>query len=449
MIVGFGLNTRRSFIGLSVGLTLCGLAVFTAHAEDWWQFRGPKAGHVAEKGVPTVWGGFFHDPVWKTHIPGKGWSSPIVVGDRIWLTSAEEVALDSASAIERLAKLPFGSTDIVADAAVSLFAIELNAEDGEILRRIDLFTENDPEPIHSMNSYATPTPTTDGRRVICHFGATGTACIDIATGNVLWQRRLVVDELTGGGSSPIMWEGNVFLACDGTDQQYVTSLDATTGATNWQVDRPEITVIDATHRRAFSTPLIVESNGREQLISLSAQWLVSYNPQDGTEWWRAKVGTGYSLVPSPVLDEGRVIVCTGFNSPEMVSVDINGSGDVTDSAIAWRHSRQVPDITSPVVVGGRVYFVSSSGIITCLDSNTGSVKWQHRLGGKFAASPTYADGRIYFTSCSGITTVIKPDDEYIELASNELFGQSYASLAVYKQSFLLRTHPYLFRLARQ
>ncbi len=427
-------------------ITFLALHAASAQAENWWQFRGPQAGHVAEKNVPTNWGGSFYDPVWKTNIPGKGWSSPIVIGDRIWLTSAEEVALDTSSVVDKLASLPFGSTDLVVDASVSLFAIELNAQNGEILRQIELFTQSDPQPIHSVNSYATPTPATDGQRVICHFGATGTACIDIATGNVLWRRTLAIDELTGGGSSPILWGGNVFLACDGADQQYLTALDKYTGETKWQVDRPEISVVDDSHRRAFNTPVIVDTNGRVQLISLAAQWLVSYNPEDGAEWWRAKVGTGYSLVPSPVVDRERVIVCTGFTSPEMVSVDTNGSGDVTDSAIAWRYSRQVPDVTSPIVVDGSVYFVSSNGIVTCLDSNSGTVKWQHRLGGKFAASPTYADGRIYLTSCGGITTVIKPGNEYIELASNELFGESYASLAVYKQSFLLRTHPYLFRI---
>ncbi len=418
----------------------------TAAAEEWWQFRGPKSGHIAAKNLPLTWGGFFHDPIWKTRIPGKGWSSPIVLGDRIWLTSAEEVALDASRVAGRLAELPLGSTDLVADAEVSLFAMEIDAGTGQILRRIELFSHDDPRPIHSMNSYATPTPATDGVHLICHFGATGTACIELATGDILWKRTLAVEELTGGGSSPVIWSESVFLACDGADRQFLTALDKRTGQTQWEVQRPEISVVDDSHRRAFDTPIITVCSGRVQLISVAAQWLVSYNPKDGSQWWRAKVSNGYSQVPSPVLDGKQVIVCTGFTSPEMVAVNIEGSGDVTDSAIAWRYSRQVPDVTSPIAVDGSVYFVSSNGIATCVDSHTGKVKWQHRLEGKYAASPTYADGRIYFTSCGGVTTVIAPGNAYQELAVNELFGESYASLAVYKNSFLLRTHPYLFRL---
>ncbi len=418
-------------------------------AEEWWQFRGPHAGHVAEKDVPLQWGGFFREPTWKTFIPGKGWSSPIVVGDRVWLTSAEEVALDADAKARKLADLPFGSLDIVADAAVKLFVLELDAATGAILQRIDLFEHADPPPVHSMNSYASPTPVTDGTRIICHFGALGTACLDCATGNLLWKRTLVIDELTGGGASPVLWGDCVYLACDGADQQYVIAIDKFTGATKWQVPRPAITAADNSQRRSFSTPLIVNSGGRDQLISAAAQWLVSYNPLDGSEWWRAKVGSGYSLVPTPVFDRDRVFICTGFTTPELVAVDTRGNGDVTDTAILWKYSRQVPEISSPLVVGDEVYFISSKGILSCVDTATGTLHWQHRLSGKFAASLTYAADRIYVTSCGGVTTVIQPGHTFVELATNELFGETSASLAVYQQSFLLRTSPFLFRLNRQ
>jgi outer membrane protein assembly factor BamB len=434
---------------LNIGLLhcmFCMLGPELAVGEDWWQFRGPNAGHVAESKVPTQWGSSFQEPVWKTAIPGKGWSSPIVVGDRIWLTSAEEVAIGSKEAADKLATLQFGSRDIVVDAAVTLFALELNAETGEILRRIDLFEKKDPPPLHSMNSYASPTPATNGKRVICHFGSLGTACIDIASGTVLWKRELTLQELTGGGASPVLSEGNLFLACDGADQQYVIAIDEQTGETKWKVSRPAITAVDDSQRRAFTTPLVVSSNGRRQLISLAAQWLVSYNPDDGSEWWRAKVGSGYSLVPTPVFDRDRVFVCTGFSKPEMVAVSTTGSGDVTDTGILWRYSRQVPEISSPVVVGDEVYIVSD-GIATCLDTATGAQIWQHRIGGKFASSLVASEGRIYMTSSGGVTTVIKPGREYVELATNELFGETFASLSVYKESFLLRTNPILYRLS--
>lgn len=416
-----------------------------AAAENWWQFRGPSAGHVAESKVPTHWGNSGQEPLWKAVIPGRGWSSPIVVGDRIWLTSAEEVAIGTKEANEKLAALPFGSRDIVVDGAVSLFAIELNAETGAILRRIDLFERKNPPPLHSMNSYASPTPVTNGKRIVCHFGSLGTACIDIDSGEVLWRREFKVEELTGGGASPVLADNKLFLACDGADEQYVIAIDELSGETKWQTNRPPITPVDDSQRRAFSTPVIVQSNGRKQLISVAAQWLVSYNPDDGSEWWRAQVGTGYSIVPTPVFDRDRVFVCTGFTKPEMVAVSTLGNGDVTDTGILWRYTRQVPEIASPVVVGDEIYFVSD-GIATCLDTADGGQLWQHRLGGKFASSPTVAGDRLYFTSSGGVTTVIKPGREFVELATNELFGETFASLSVYSSSFLLRTNPILYRL---
>lgn len=432
-------------IGLAGWLTFLLLADAT-RAEDWWQFRGPSSGHTVAHGLPLEWDNFFREPKWKTQIPGKGWSSPIVVGDRIWLTSAEQVALGNDAIGDKLAELPFGAYDLVTDASVKLFAIEVDAKTGERLRRIELFERQAPQPIHAMNSYASPTPATDGERLYCHFGALGTACIGIASGEVLWKRQLVVEEITGPAASPVLWKEHVILACDGADQQYLIALDKLTGQTNWKVQRPEITVADETWRRAFSTPLIVESKHRVQLISMSAQWLISINPVDGSPWWCAKVGSGYSAVPTPICLGETVYVCTGFPKAEMVAVDIGGSGDVTDSAIAWRHTRQVPEISSPIAVDGDLYFGSSQGVVSCLDAGTGKLYWQERVGGNFAASPIFSEGKIYFCNSAGVTTVIQPGHQYVELASNELFGETYASPVIYKNQILLRTNPYLFCL---
>lgn len=436
---------RISGFWLAGVLTVLLLAGHT-QAEDWWQFRGPNSGHSVAQGLPLEWDNFFHEPKWKTQIPGKGWSSPVVVGEHIWLTSAEQVALENAAVGDKLAELPFGAYDLVTDASVKLFAIELDAQTGELLRRIDLFEQQAPQPIHAMNSYASPTPATDGQRLYCHFGALGTACIELASGEVLWKQKLVVDEITGPAASPVLWKNQLIIACDGADQQYLVALDKLSGETNWKVERPEITVADETWRRAFSTPLIVESADRVQLISMSAQWLISTNPADGSEWWRAKVGSGYSAVPTPVRFAETVFVCTGFPKAEMVAVDITGSGDVTDSAIVWRHARQVPEVSSPIVVDGDLYFASSQGVVSCLDAASGKLYWQQRVGGNFAASPISVEGRIYFSNSAGGTTVIQPGHDYIELASNELFSETYASLAIFRNQILLRTNPYLICL---
>jgi outer membrane protein assembly factor BamB len=439
-------STRR--LGIFLGALL---AVFSngGEAEDWYQFRGPSGdGHITEKNVPTTWGGFFEKPVWKTVVPGRGWSSPIVAANRIWLTSSEQLALSDQAVEQKLASRPFGSTDFQTHASVVLFAVELNADTGEILRRIDLFSVENPPPIHSMNSYASPTPVTDGLRVYCHFGSLGTACIDIPSGKVLWRREFKIEEITGGGASPVLWDNHLFVPFDGSDEQYLVALDKLTGQTKWKSARPPIEASNDSHRRAFSTPLLVDFDGRVQLISAAAQWLVSYNPEDGSEWWRAKVGDGHALVPRPVFQNGSIFVCTGYSKPQMVAIQVNGSGDVTESAILWRSSRQVPEIASPIIVGREIYFVSAMGVATCLDTETGALVWQHRMGGTHASSPSYSDGRIYFTSQEGITTVIRPGLVYSEIAKNELFGETLASLAVYQGMFLLRTDPNLYCLKR-
>jgi len=417
------------------------------HADDWWQFRGPGGnGDAGEVVVPTKWGGFFDKPYWETTIPGHGWSSPVVVANRIWITTSELLALNESQSEDKIAKRPFGTSDFQTHASVKLFAIELNADTGEILRRIELFESDDPPPIHSSNSYASPTPVSDGERVYCHFGALGTACIEIETGRVLWRREFKVEEITGCAASPVLWRDMLYLACDGADQQFVVALDTLSGKTKWKTDRPSLEGVDPAFRRSFSTPIIVESNPRTQLISMSAQWLVSYNPENGQEWWRAKVGSGYSAVPRPVFQGDKVFVSTGYSKPQMVAVNISGTGEITDSHIVWRSKSQGPEISSPILVGGQIYFVSAIGVATSLDLETGEMVWQHRIGGGHASSPTYAGGHIYFTSSDGVTTVIRPGRVYDELGKNELFGETYASLAVYRNHFLLRTNPVLYCL---
>jgi outer membrane protein assembly factor BamB len=423
------------------------LVVRSASGEDWWQFRGPSGnGHSEATDVPITWGGFFEKPLWTTSIPGRGWSSPIVTANRVWLTSSEIVALEESKAEKKIASRPYGASDFQTHASVTLFAIELDADTGEILRRIDLFNCSDPPPIHAWNSYASPTPVTDGNNVYCHFGALGTACIEIKSGRVLWRRQLKTEEITGGAASPVLWHDQLFVACDGADEQYVISVDKQTGETRWRTDRPNLDDIDPAFKRASSTPLIIEGGGRTQLISMSAHWLLSIDPENGREWWRAKVASGYSAVPRPILHNEKVIVCTGYSKPEMVALNINGNGDVTETHILWRARSQVPEVASPIVVNDQIYFVTLGGVATSLNASTGEKIWQHRMDGSFAASPTYANGHLYFTSMEGETTVIRPGRTYDFVAKNQLFGESYASLAVYRNQFLLRTGLGLFCL---
>lgn len=415
-----------------------------AQAADWPQFRGPDGdGRSAARGLPTAWGGF-RRPHWQTTIPGQGWSSPVVYGDRIWLTSAEQLALSSEELEKKLAASPAQGAGFQAHASVTLLALEIDAKSGEILRQIELAKVSDPPAIHASNSYASPTPVIDGERLYCHFGGLGTFCLDATSGEVLWKRVFEFDEITGPGSSPLLWQDRLILPCDGADRQFVVALDKKTGQTLWETPRPAISAADDKLRRAFSTPLAISSSGHTQVVIPGAQWVASYDPTSGAELWRVNIGEGHATAPRPVAMGELVFFCTGFMNPQLWAVRIDGSGDVTDSHVVWKYTRQVPEISSPVVAGDHLLFVSPLGVLTCLDAKTGKLVWQHRLGGNYSASPLFADGKLYVTSEEGLTTVIAPGTEYRDFARNQLFGQTKASIAIHGSSLIVRTDPVLY-----
>jgi outer membrane protein assembly factor BamB len=432
-------------------------AVFIAFAmaaveacADWPQFRGPRGDGTAEAAdLPATWGGF-GDAAWRVSIPGRGWSSPVVVGERIWLTAAETTALPTKLREQKLDQglyRGFGE-QFQAHSSVELMAVEVDSASGALMRTIELFTCEDPPPIHATNTYASPTPVTDGQRLYCHFGSLGTVCLEMASGRVLWHKRFIVDEVTGPGSSPLLAGERLIVPCDGADEQFVVALDKYTGETAWRAARPQIDSADARHRRAFSTPLLVEYAGSEQLIVPGAQWVVAYDPVTGNERWRVNFSDGHATVPRPVFAEGLVFVCTGFAKPQLWAIRVDGTGDVTETHVAWKFDRQVPEVSSPVINDGLMYFVSSKGIATCLEAATGKQVWVHRLGGNYSASPLAADGKLYFTSEEGITTVLRPGRTFEQIARNELFGQTKASLAISGESLLLRTDPVLYCLRK-
>lgn len=415
-----------------------------ASAADWPQFRGPRGDGIAEaQGLPTTWNDS-QNIAWQTEIPGRGWSSPIVLANRIWLTTAEPLALPTKDREQRLARLPYYPRDLTAHAAVTVSAIELDAASGRRLRQIELFTVENPPVIHASNSYASPTPVSDGKLLYCHFGSLGTCAVELSSGKVVWHQRYIIDEITGGGGSPVLWKNYLIFACDGADEQFVVALDKQTGKIAWKTPRPPIDSSDAKLRRAFSTPLIVTHDGHPQLLLPGAQWACSYEPDNGKELWRVNIGEGHALVPRPVFQDGIAYFCTGFMKPQLIAIRVDGHGDVTDSHFAWSYDKQVPEISSPLVTGSEIYFVSSLGVATCLDAKTGEELWQQRLGGNFAASPLAADGKLYFTSQDGTTTVVKPARQFQEVARNQLFGQTMASLAVCGDGLLVRTSSHLY-----
>jgi outer membrane protein assembly factor BamB len=439
---------RLHYLGvLGLILVFHGFGVALA---DWPEFRGGAGqGHSDAEGLPLRWSER-ENIVWKTGLPGRGWSSPVEQDGRIWLTTALESPATPEQKAKKLAEAPNPDGLEVAGSA-SLRAICVDFATARILHDVEVFHVENPEPVHSQNSFASPTPVLNDGRVYVHFGTYGSACLDAKTGSVLWKtQEWKCDHQNGPGSSPIIW-GELFIVhLDGIDVQYVIALDKHTGKLIWKADRSGAMNERGPFRKAYCTPVVVEHAGRPMLISPAADWVYAYEPASGKEIWRANYGKlGFSNVPRPVVGHGMIYISTCFMSPTMLAVRYDGRGDVTDSHIVWRNDRQAPKMPSALLVGEELYLVSDQGVATCLDAKTGEEIWAKRLGGNFNASPLYADGRIYFCSRDGGTYVIAPGRDFRLLAENRLDGGFYASPAVVEKSLVLRTDKALYRIEKR
>ncbi|NOY42918.1 MAG: PQQ-binding-like beta-propeller repeat protein [Planctomycetes bacterium] len=418
-----------------------------ARAEVVWpQFRGPDGqGHVDAVGVPLHWGEG-KNIVWKSPVEGLGWSSPVVADGKIWLTTAIPSYVSEEERAAKVEGMSMASTLAVAR-EVSLWALSFDLESGKQLQKIKLFEVDSPQAIHSLNSFASPTSVLAEGRLFCHFGAFGTACVDTTTGRIIWKRELSIEHGVGPGSSPVLFEDLLIIPCDGTDQQYVVAVSTANGETVWKTDRPPLRTEVGDYQKAFCTPLIIEVGGQKQVVIPGAQWFVAYDPRTGEEVWRVDHGRGFSNVPRPVYDGERLYLCTGFVRGQLWAVRPDGAGDITETHVVWKRTKQIPMMASPIVVDGRVHVVSDGGVATCFDAATGEEIWRKRMGGKYSASPLFVEGRIYFCNHDGRTTVLAPGDEYRELAQNDLDGQLMASPVVVEGDLLLRTDTYLYRIS--
>lgn len=427
-------------------LLLCVLLTTQQARADWPQFRGPAGlGHADGKGCPVSWS-LLRNIFWQTATPGEGWSSPIIVGDRLWITSAETIALEPEARTALLAKFADDTESFGAVKSVTLYAIELDVADGRMLRKVKLAERENPPPIHAANRFASATPCTDGVRLYCHFGTLGAFAVDLATGKVAWEQRLEYDFITNVGSSPILCDSRLILTCDGAKSQFVAALDARTGTLLWKTSRPPAAFVHEKHGRSFSTPVRVKNADREEVIVPGSQWLVSYNPVSGAEHWRVNFGEGRAVAPSPVHDDRAVYFCTGYPKPQLWAVRLGGAGDVSESHVEWIYDRQAPELASPLLVDGLIYVVSIVGVANCVEAASGERVWTQRLGGRFGASPLFVDGKIYFTTEEGLTTVVQPGRVYRELARNQAPGIHLASPAPYADSLIFRSSEGLYRV---
>lgn len=421
-------------------------------ADEWPQFRGPDGqGHASGSRVPAVWSET-RNIVWKTAVPGRAWSSPVISDGVCWLTSAVIKEATPAQKHEilkkKLAGNPMAKEMEIID-SVSLRAVAIDLESGRILHDVELFQHRDPEPIHTLNSYASPTPILRDGRLYCHFGNLGTACVDTETAEIVWKNRLAVEHSVGPGSSPVLCDDLLIIPCDGTTAQYVAALDAATGRPVWKTNRPAMTGDVGELHKAFSTPLVIHDGERDQVVVTGAQWVVSYNPRDGKPLWQMRHGEGFSNAPCPVYAKGIVYICTGYMTPELVAIRVDGRGDVTKTHVAWRIKKQVPAMSSPIVVDDAIYMVSDQGVITCADAKSGEIRFQQRVGGNHSASPLIADGKLHFFSRDGDVTVARAGSSWEEVSKNHLDGQLMASPAVWGDSLIVRTDSHLYRIGER
>ena len=403
-------------------LLLAFSAISAPAQENWPEFRGPERnGHSAARKLPLVWSET-NNVAWKTAIHDLGWSSPVVWGDQIWITTA-----------------PVGGKE--------LFAVCVDSRTGRIVHDVKVFDTKTPEHVASVNSYASPTAAIEAGRVYVHYGTYGTACLDTRNGTILWSRRdLNCDHHEGPGSSVMLHNDLLCFNVDGRDVQYVIALDKGTGKTVWKTNRSvDYSTFPTNLRKAFCTPIILESEGRLQLFSPGAKAMISYDPQSGEELWKVRYN-GWSMVPRPLFGHQLLYVITDYDRPELWAVRPHGRGDVTDTHVAWKVTKDMPRTASLLLVDDLLYMANDEGYAICLEAKTGNRVWRERLSGKYSASPLYGAGRIYFFSEKNLTTVIAPGREIKVLAQNQLEERVMATPAVTGEAIILRSKTHLYRL---
>ncbi|CAN5880342.1 PQQ-binding-like beta-propeller repeat protein [soil metagenome] len=419
-------HTRLTVLG---AVLLSSIAV-GVHAQ-WPQHRGPDGNGIATGArVPLTWSEE-KNVRWKTAVHGKAWSSPIVLENQVWMTTADEKGHE-------------------------LSAVALDRDSGKIVHDMKLFHVETPQYAHPFNSYASPSPVGEPGRVYLTFGSPGTAAIDTRTAKVLWERRdLECNHFRGAGSSPILFRNLLIMHYDGSDVQYVVALDKDTGRTVWKTPRsvdyrdlgpdgkPKA---DGDFRKAFATPQIIEVGGEPLLISLGGRAAYGYEPMTGKERWRIEEHGSHSASTRPVAGHGMVFYPTGFDTPKLFAIRPDGTGDATATHVVWTFARSVPNKPSILLIDDLLYMINDVGIASAVEAKTGELVWQSRVGGTFSASPIAVNGRIYLFDEDGKTTVIEAGREFKALAENTLDNGFMASPAVGGNALYVRTRTDVYRI---
>ena len=414
-------------------------------AQNWPSFRGPAASGVAD-GAPTpvTWNVTTGQNVlWKAPIPGLSVSSPIVWGDRVFVSTA--VSSDPAQGIRTGLYGDVKPSDDVSKHAWRLIALDRRS--GKVVWDRLAFEGPPKTKRHPKSSQATPTPATDGQRVIVSFGSQGLYAYDF-DGKLLWKRDLGnlnagwfydPDYEWGFGSSPIIWKNMVIVQADVQKNSFVAAFDVATGNPLWRTDREEIP--------SWSTPAIFEANGRAELVTQATKFTRGYDPNTGKELWRLS-GNSEIAIPTPVIGPNLVIVTNGYTPVQPIfAIKPGASGDITPKAgttqnefIAWSMNRGGPYIPTPIIYRDQLYVLGINGVLTAYDVRTGQRVYQDRvgMGGSFSASPVAADGKLYISSEDGDVFVVRAGPKYELLGSNPMGEVIMATPAIASGTIFIR-----------
>ena len=408
-------------------ITVASCVVIEAN-EQWSQFRGHYGnGIIKSTSAPISWSENTNID-WKTPIHDRGWSSPVIWNDQIWMTTATKDGN-------------------------KMYAICVNKLSGKIEHDIHVFDVKSPQAITNENTYASPTPVVEEGRVYVHFGTYGTACISTKDGQILWKRRdLNCDHEIGAGpaSSPFIYNNFLIFNVDGRDVQYVIALNKETGETAWKTNRSvDFSDVQVNQRKAYGTPFIIPRGNTNQMVSIGAKGVYSYDPENGKELWKAE-HRGWSIAPRPVYGEGLVFTMIDRDRPEMWAIKPNGSGNITETHIEWKETKRMPPRASPIIIKGLLFVVDRNGYISCIEAKTGKSIWQKRMKGRFSASPILANNLIYFFNEDTVCTIIKPTRELEIVAENKLSDDKLmATPAFDENSIYIRTEKKLTRIVKK
>jgi outer membrane protein assembly factor BamB len=434
--------TRRAFVLAAAAVAVASVG---ARAANWPQWRGPGGQGISdEEQIPLEWSST-RNVAWKTPVAGQGHSQPIVWDNRVFLTSDIEgaPAVGHKAPEHRIEGEIFKHPDSLgSDKRHRLNVLAFDLATGKQLWERTAYDGTVFDDRHKRSSYAAATPVTDGTRIYAYFGPEGVYAYDFQ-GNLVWKTSVGQFPLLGmgTGTSPLLYKNLLIIQRDENagDNSFIAALDTATGKEVWRTRR--------TVEASWSTPVLVDADGRTELVTNGSQLIVGYDPATGRELWRAK-GVESNAIHTPLVGRGLVIATAGFPAKRVIAIRPGGSGDITGTdRIAWQYDKGTAYVVSPILYGDYVYLVSDKGILTCLDAKTGEVKYD---GGRvpvpasFMASPVAVRDRLLLTSIDGDTYVIRAGPTHEVIGTNAVGEPVYASLAVSQGRILVRGASHLF-----